>query len=200
VTPAGPRQPAAQTGTSAPGGSPAEEVGAKPAAEEPAAPTAEEEEERRRRRRWLLLLLLLLLLLCCLGGLLYYLFGYRDGNDTSTPATSTPTVGATTGAAPTTGPPATTAAPTSAPPTTAPAEPATIEMPNVVGKRASEADKVLRDLGFTSITFVSEDNPGEPVQLLTDWKVTTQSVPAGTKVAPDTDIELQVTKLGGGRG
>jgi hypothetical protein len=156
----------------------------------------------------LLLLLLLLLLLCCLGGLLYYLFWYRDddGNGGGTSQTTPPVVQTTAGPPPTTaGPPPTSAPPTSAPPTSAPPtttppEPQLITMPSVVGKSGSDADEMLKDLGFTNITFIDRDNPGGPVQQLADWTVRTQSVGAGTEVAADTPIELRVTTDDGGRG
>jgi hypothetical protein len=155
----------------------------------------------------LLLLLLLLLLLCCLGGLLYYLFWYRDddGNGGGTSQTTPPVVQTTAGPPPTTaGPPPTTAPPTTAPPTSAPpttTPPAQlITMPNVVGKSGSDADEMLKDLGFTNITFIDRDNPGGPVQQLADWTVRTQSVGVGTQVAADTPIELRVTTDDGGRG
>ncbi len=73
-------------------------------------------------------------------------------------------------------------------------------MPNVVGQLGSAADKTLRDLGFTNITFIDEDNPGGPVQTLSQWKVTKQSPAAGTEVPADTPIELEVTDNLGGRG
>jgi len=58
----------------------------------------------------------------------------------------------------------------------------------------------MGDAGFTKVTFVSGDNPDDPVQILGEWKVTEQQPGAGEKVTADTEIILTVTKLGGGLG
>ncbi|MFD0594108.1 PASTA domain-containing protein [Catellatospora coxensis] len=71
-------------------------------------------------------------------------------------------------------------------------------MPNVVGKKATDAEKILADAGFTNVKFVGED--GKDLTLLVSWKVVKQSVKAGTKVAADTEIILTNTSVSNGKG
>ena len=150
------------------------------------------------------------MLLLCLGGTAWYIWfrpgstpGAGDATPTPTATSQVTTPPATT--EPAAPPPTATATATATPAPTETAsptetEPATIDVPNVVGKTGAQADKILRDAGFTKITFVSGDDPSDPVQILGEWKVTEQSPAAGEKVAPDTEIVLTVTKLGGGLG
>jgi hypothetical protein len=161
------------------------------------------------------LLLLLLLLLLCLGGILYYLFRRDDGTPaagasaTAAPGTSqSVTTPATTGAPATTGGPATgvppvvTTPPGTAGPTVSPGPGAgTIDVPNVVGMKADQAEAAVKAKGFTKVTFRSENNT--PVQILADWTVTAQTPKGGDKTGADTEIILTVKSTeeqGGGKG
>jgi hypothetical protein len=148
--------------------------------------------------------LLLLLLLLCLGGLSYYLWGRDTGNGGATP-TSTSSTGGGTAVPPVTTPPVTTPPATTEPSPTATAEPtptatapATIAVPDLVGKTAAEAEKILKDAGFTKEpSFVSGDNPDDAVQILGDWVVTAQDPEPGKQVGADTEIILTVKHRGG---
>jgi len=142
-----------------------------------------------------LLLLLLLCLIC--GGLSYSIWFKKDkpgGVGATTPAATTPAV---TTAPPTTAPP-TTEPPTTPPPTTPP--PATVAMPNVVGLGANDADAKLHDLGITNVTYVNAQRGGKPVQLLSSWTVTKQSVAPGTQIPVDTPIVLTCKENDAGKG
>jgi cytoskeletal protein RodZ len=151
--------------------------------------------------------LLLVLLLVCLGGVLWWIFrGTPDDN--ATPAASSSSSIAATVAPPvvTTPPAATTPPATATPPaTTAPtATPGTgtmITVPDVVGKNADDAEKTLKDAGFTKVTFVAKN--GGAVQLLNEWKVDSQTPVGKTSAPADTEIILTVVSnkdVGGGLG
>ncbi|RKR92677.1 PASTA domain-containing protein [Micromonospora pisi] len=118
---------------------------------------------------------------------------------TSTPASRPPAAPAATAAAPQVVPTVepvtspTVAAPSSAAPAKT-AAPKTLTVPTLVGKNAAVADDELRKLGFTNISFGSQDKNDTVVILLTNWTVTKQSTKAGAKVAADTLIVLTCTK------
>lgn len=87
-----------------------------------------------------------------------------------------------------------TVAPASATVPTTPVVPKTVAVPNLVGKNAAVADDELRKLGFTNISFGSQDKDDKVVILLANWTVTKQSTKAGAKVPVDTLIVLTCTK------
>jgi hypothetical protein len=133
---------------------------------------------------------------------LWWLFN-REEDPNATPIPDVTTTATTPGQTTTTAgtpTPTGTATPTATPTQTATEGPTTISVPNVVDKRGNEADQILRDAGFTKVTFVSGDNPNEGVQSLGDWKVTAQQPGAGQSVTADTEIVLTVTKQFGGAG
>jgi len=66
-----------------------------------------------------------------------------------------------------------------------------IDVPDVIGKTAENADQILGDAGFTKVTFVTED--GEPVEQLDGWTVTEQDPTSGNQAAADAEIILTVT-------
>ncbi|MFC7482594.1 PASTA domain-containing protein [Luedemannella flava] len=126
--------------------------------------------------------------------------GTTDGATAGAGATTTGGVAATASAGASGGPAATpsaggaTSTPTdTAAPGDSTAEPKpTVTVPSVIGKTVAEAEKILADAGLTDVTF---DGPGVPVQ--PDWKVTKQSIKAGTKVPADEPIVITVVELTG---
>ncbi|BCJ70540.1 hypothetical protein CS0771_00840 [Catellatospora sp. IY07-71] len=169
----------------------------------------DKDDDKGGRKRWLLLLLLLLLILLLLlcGGFAYMKWWQKSEPD---PAAS-PSVAATASAAVPASPSAATdpsaaASPTAAAspsaaasPTAAPSpEPALLTVPNVVGKKAEDAEKILAAAGFTNVRFVGDD--GKELTLLVSWKVVKQSVKAGSKVAADTEIVLTNESVSNGKG
>ncbi len=62
----------------------------------------------------------------------------------------------------------------------------------MVGKTAGEAERILTGAGLTNVDF---EGPGVPIQ--PGWKVTKQSIKAGTKVAPNKRIVITVVELSG---
>ncbi|GHJ45444.1 hypothetical protein Cs7R123_27860 [Catellatospora sp. TT07R-123] len=173
---------------------------AKAAAPAGAAPSAAQKDDDNNggRKRWLLLLLLLLLILLLLlcGGFAYMKWWKKS--DGPTPGTSPSAVTATTAAA-SPSPAAPSPSPSAAPsPSPSPAAPVLIAVPNVVGKSATDAEKILATAGFTNVKFVGDD--GKELTLLVSWKVTKQSVKAGDKVSGDTEIVLTCTSVSNGKG
>lgn len=153
---------------------------------------------RRRDNRPLIAIIagvaVVLLIGCCTG---LYIIGSQEQKDSASPLT-TPTVAA--------GQPQSEA--TSEPPAAVTSEPAapspspsasavkTVVMPKVTGENAAVADDKLRKLGFTNISYGSQDEDDKVVLLLTNWTVAKQSTKAGAKVKTDTLIVLTCTKEG----
>ncbi|GIF95749.1 PASTA domain-containing protein [Catellatospora citrea] len=167
-----------------------------------------DDDDKGGRKRWLLLLLLLLLILLLLlcGGFAYMKWWQKKDVD---PAASPSAVATATIAPPAASPsaaasptaaasPSAAASPTAAPSPSPTPGPALIAVPNVVGKKATDAEKILADAGFTNVKFLGDD--GKELTLLVSWKVVKQSVKAGTKVAADTPITLTNTSVSNGKG
>ncbi len=152
-----------------------------PAATPP--PGEEDEEEAKRRRRYIVLgLLLLLLLLLCLSGILYWLFAVRGDDNPSTDPSTTPSAVVTT---------TTTTAPPTNPPTTTTAAPATVAIPEVIGKTAAEAKEILQEAGFENVTV--ELSTGGEASSADEQKLVIGVNPGeGTLVVTDTEIVLTV--------
>jgi hypothetical protein len=131
---------------------------------------------------------------CCTG---LYIIGSQESPDASAPATSAP-AGVVRSAPAVTSEPAAAAAETSAPAVEVSSSPAvkTVTMPKVTGQNAAVADDKLRKLGFTNVTYGSQDENDTVVLLLANWTVTKQSAKAGSKVRTDTLIVLTCTKQG----
>ncbi|MEU6203178.1 PASTA domain-containing protein [Micromonospora musae] len=97
--------------------------------------------------------------------------------------------------------PAATTPPTSAAPASSAARPspsaaAQLKMPNLVGENAQVAYETLTDLGFTKVTFGSQDDDDKVVLFPPNWTVTKQSAKAGVLVRADKTIVLTCTKEG----
>ncbi|RLK13313.1 PASTA domain-containing protein [Micromonospora sp. M71_S20] len=71
-----------------------------------------------------------------------------------------------------------------------------MKMPNLIGENAQIAYETLTDLGFTKITFGSQDTDDKIVLYPPNWTVTKQSTKAGVKVRVDRTIVLTCTKEG----
>jgi beta-lactam-binding protein with PASTA domain len=71
-------------------------------------------------------------------------------------------------------------------------------MPDVVGMNAAKADQVLQAAGLTNVTFVDAD--GDPIQVLTSWTVTKQSVKPGTEIDPGSPVTIICKPVDTGRG
>ena len=67
----------------------------------------------------------------------------------------------------------------------------TVKVPKVVGKSGDKAKKALTSAGFKT-KFIAPK--GSSVWVAANWKVTSQSPKAGTKVKPGTVIKLKVVK------
>jgi PASTA domain len=80
------------------------------------------------------------------------------------------------------------------PPTDAPTAATKLQMPELKGRNASEADDDLRKLGFTNVDYGSADENHSVVLLLANWTVVKQNVKAGAMIQPDTKIVLMCTK------
>ncbi|MEV6970683.1 PASTA domain-containing protein, partial [Hamadaea sp. NPDC051192] len=151
-------------------------------------------------------------------GLVYW--GNRDEGTGSTSATPSPSVAMTTPAAPASptaasesaSPGGASATPTTTAAATASASPSgsavpspsptpstvTISVPNVVGEKASSAQQILTDAGFSTITC--KDPSGNVVTALDGYVVTAQTPEAGTAVPADTPINLSCKPSSGGKG
>lgn len=75
-------------------------------------------------------------------------------------------------------------------------KPAAVKMPDVRGQNAAVAQDYLQKLGFTNITFGSQDQFDTWVVLPENWTVKKQSTKAGAKIPTDTLIVLTCTKTG----
>jgi hypothetical protein len=73
-------------------------------------------------------------------------------------------------------------------------KPKSVAMPDVRGQNAAVAQDYLRRLGFTNVTFGSQDEFDTWVVLPANWTVKKQSMKAGRKVPADTLIVLTCTK------
>ncbi|TDC38696.1 PASTA domain-containing protein [Micromonospora sp. 15K316] len=101
-----------------------------------------------------------------------------DGPAVSSPAATTPAVPPTSAALP------------------SPSAAAQLKMPNLVGENAQVAYETLTDMGFTKVTFGSQDDDDKVVLSPPNWTVTKQSAKAGAMVRTDKTIVLTCTKEG----
>lgn len=69
-------------------------------------------------------------------------------------------------------------------------------MPNLVGQNAQVAYETLTDLGFTKVTFGSQDADDKLVLYPPNWTVKKQSTKAGVMAAPDRTVVLTCSKEG----
>jgi len=80
-------------------------------------------------------------------------------------------------------------------PTTSPvAVPQTIEIPAVTGKRLPEATATLKARGLDKVVFHDATGADRVVVEPNNWLVKKQSPAAGSKIARDTEITLEVSK------
>lgn len=70
------------------------------------------------------------------------------------------------------------------------------EMPRVVCKDLQAAEDIVRQAGFANVSVRDGSGKNRLRLLDRDWVVTAQSVPGGTRPAPDTRITLTVVQFG----
>jgi hypothetical protein len=75
-------------------------------------------------------------------------------------------------------------------------KPAQVAMPDVRGQNAAVAGDYLAKLGFTNVTYGSQDQLDSWVVLPENWTVKKQSAKKGRKLPTDTLIVLTCTKTG----
>jgi hypothetical protein len=93
-------------------------------------------------------------------------------------------------------PTVTTARPGTPPPLSPVEEAKPVAMPDVRGQNAAVARDYLTKLGFTNVTFGSQDELDTWVVLPENWTVKQQSTKTGRKIPTDTLIVLTCTKIG----
>lgn len=153
---------------------------------------------RRRDNRTLIAIIagvaVVLLIGCCTG---LYIIGSQEQKDSASPLT-TPTVAAGQPQPGATSEPLAAVTSEAATPSPSPSASVakTVTMPKVTGQNAAVADDKLRKLGFTNISYGSQDKNDTWVVLLQNWTVTKQSTKVGAKVSTDTLIVLTCTKEG----
>lgn len=92
--------------------------------------------------------------------------------------------------------PVTSAARKGAPASLSPPEAAAkVAMPDVKGQNAAVAQDYLEKLGFSNVTFGTQDEQEGFVVLPENWTVKKQSTTAGRKIPTDTLIVLTCTKI-----
>jgi hypothetical protein len=90
--------------------------------------------------------------------------------------------------------------PASPSPTAAPVAPAPkIEVPNVVGKRLTDAQAQLKALGFTKVTAADATGQGRVVFNPDNWLVRSQLPPTGSTVPVNARLTLNVSKPSDGQ-
>lgn len=129
-----------------------------------------------------------LIVLCCVGGVI----GAIAGDEGEPGAQADPTAAASATVAPST--PAA-AASTVAEPSPSPTA-TEVAVPDLTGENAQIAYETLTELGFTKVTFGSQDADDQIVLYPPNWTVTKQSAEAGTKLRTDRTIVLTCTKEG----
>ena len=123
--------------------------------------------------------------LCVFLGVIGMITGDPSGQKQERQAAAVPTV-------PTTLATTETPAPLSSPEPDKPAE--KVAMPDVRGQNAAVAQDYLSKLGFTQVTFGSQDELDTWVVLPQNWTVKKQSTAPGRKIPADTLIVLTCTK------